>query len=162
MPSQRNQTESFRFKLAAFYQGLKSKVGLAAAKAAALRINLNIQGCSIVAAPMHAPSRTGLGSSSLVAHVVHIPPPPHANSFVLGPAVIKTHILVQSSSILLLKSQPKRRFRVRASASAQLSMQRVPVRAGGSAELRALAPLVSLQRARCDNDDYYCLHILLL
>jgi hypothetical protein len=67
--------------------------------------------------PMHAPSRTplllplllshnlpvprvhqcvmgrlvhtGLGSSSLVAHVLHYPPPPHANSFVLGPAVIK-------------------------------------------------------------------------
>ena len=37
MPSQRNQSESFRFKRAAFYQGLKSKVGLAAAKAAALR-----------------------------------------------------------------------------------------------------------------------------
>jgi guanylate kinase len=60
MPSQRNQSESFRFKRAAFYQGLKSKVGLAAAKAAALRINLNVQGCSIVAAPMHAPSRTSL------------------------------------------------------------------------------------------------------
>jgi hypothetical protein len=38
MPLQRNQSESFRFKRAAFYQGLKSKVGLAAAKAAALRI----------------------------------------------------------------------------------------------------------------------------
>ncbi len=44
MPSQRNQSESFRFKLAAFYQGLKSKVGLAAAKAAALRINLKCPG----------------------------------------------------------------------------------------------------------------------
>ncbi len=32
---------------------------------------------------------TGLGSSSLVAHILHYPPPPHANSFVLGPAVIK-------------------------------------------------------------------------
>jgi hypothetical protein len=42
LPSQRNQSESFRFKRAAFYQGLKSKVGLAAAKAAALRINLNV------------------------------------------------------------------------------------------------------------------------
>jgi hypothetical protein len=31
MPSQRNQSESFRIKRAAFYQGLKSKVGLAAA-----------------------------------------------------------------------------------------------------------------------------------
>jgi hypothetical protein len=52
MPSQRNQSESFRFKRAAFYQGLKSKVGLAAAKAAALRINLNVQDCNIVADPM--------------------------------------------------------------------------------------------------------------
>jgi hypothetical protein len=42
MPSQRNQSDSFRFKRAAFYQSLKSKDGLAAAKAAALRINLNV------------------------------------------------------------------------------------------------------------------------
>ena len=35
---------------------------------------------------------TGLGSSSLVAHVLHSPPPPPANSFVIGPAVINTHI----------------------------------------------------------------------
>jgi hypothetical protein len=68
MPSQRNQSESFRFKRAAFYQGLKSKVGLAAAKAAALRINLNVQGCSIVAAPMHAPSRTSLLLPLLLSH----------------------------------------------------------------------------------------------
>jgi hypothetical protein len=40
MSSQRNLSDSFRFKRAAFYQGLQSKVGLAAAKAAALRINL--------------------------------------------------------------------------------------------------------------------------
>jgi hypothetical protein len=33
---------------------------------------------------------TGLGSSSLVAHVLPYPPPPHVNSFVLGPAVINT------------------------------------------------------------------------
>jgi hypothetical protein len=41
MTPQRNQSDSFRFKREAFYQSLKSKVGLAAAKAAALRINLN-------------------------------------------------------------------------------------------------------------------------
>jgi hypothetical protein len=44
MSSQRNQSDSFRFKRAV-YQSLKSKVGLAAAKAAALRINLNVEGC---------------------------------------------------------------------------------------------------------------------
>ena len=112
------------------HMGLKGKVGLVAAKASALRINLNIQGCSVVAPPLHAPSRAkhtrslvcylshspsppppsftqshypqrslvrdgkvrlfhaGLASSSLVAHVLHYPPP-HANSFVIGPAVIK-------------------------------------------------------------------------
>ena len=43
--------DSFRFKRAAFYQSLKSKVRLAAAKAAVLRINLNFEGCGIVAAP---------------------------------------------------------------------------------------------------------------
>jgi hypothetical protein len=68
MPSQRNQSESLRFKHAAFYQGLKSKVGLAAAKAAALRINLNVQDCSIVAAPMHALSRTSLLLPLLLSH----------------------------------------------------------------------------------------------
>jgi hypothetical protein len=73
MPSQRNQSESFRFKRAAFYQGLKSKVGLAAAKAAALRINLNVQGCSIVAAPMHAPSRTSLLLPLLLTHNLPLP-----------------------------------------------------------------------------------------
>jgi hypothetical protein len=73
MPSQRNQSESFRFKRAAFYQGLKSKVGLEAAKAAALRINLNVQGCSIVAAPIHAPSRTSLLLPLLLSHNLPLP-----------------------------------------------------------------------------------------
>jgi len=39
---QTNNSEALRFKRAAFYNGLKSKVGLAAAKAAALRINLKV------------------------------------------------------------------------------------------------------------------------
>jgi hypothetical protein len=58
MSSQTNNSEALRFKRVAFYNGLKSKVGLAAAKAAALRINPNVQGCGIAATPMHAPSRT--------------------------------------------------------------------------------------------------------
>ena len=46
MPSQRNQPDSFRFKRAAFYQSLKSKVGLATAdgQAVALRINRKVEG----------------------------------------------------------------------------------------------------------------------
>ena len=42
---------------------------------------------------------TGLGSSSLVAHVLHYPPP-HANSFVIGPAVINnTHPLLLATLV---------------------------------------------------------------
>ena len=55
MPSQGNQSDSFRFKRAAFYKSLKSKVGLAATKAAASRINLNVDFCGIVGAPVRAP-----------------------------------------------------------------------------------------------------------
>jgi hypothetical protein len=44
MPAQQH-CDSFRFRRPAFYNGLKSKGGLTAAKAAALKINLNIDGC---------------------------------------------------------------------------------------------------------------------
>ena len=71
MPSQRNQSDSFRFKRAAFYQSLKSKVGLAAAKA--MRINLNVEGCGIVAAPVHAPSRAPLLLPLLLSHNLPLP-----------------------------------------------------------------------------------------
>jgi hypothetical protein len=118
MSSQRNQSDSFRFKRAAFYQSLKSKVGLAAANAAALKINLNVEGCGIVAARMHAPSRAPLllpppsftqspfpprslvrdGQTSphrprIVISRSTCPPLspfPHANSFIIGTAVINT------------------------------------------------------------------------
>jgi hypothetical protein len=43
---QSNQSDSFCIKHAAFYQSLKSKVGLAA-KPATLMINLNVEGCVI-------------------------------------------------------------------------------------------------------------------
>ena len=43
MPAQQH-CDSFRFRRAAFYNGLKSKVGLAAAKTAAMRINLQRPG----------------------------------------------------------------------------------------------------------------------
>ncbi len=45
----RNNSDMFRFRPAAFYQSLKSKVGLAAAKPH-LRMNLNnIDSCRVVA-----------------------------------------------------------------------------------------------------------------
>jgi len=153
---------------AAFYQALKSKVGLAAANAAALRINLNVASCSVVAPPdiswrrmagrrkaealalltavaalaalaalaapgamslrsvvvlspvpdarsfAHSPSsppppftqspfpwrslvRDGQTSPHIPrlvvphSHVLHCPHFPPAHSFIIGPAVIKTH-----------------------------------------------------------------------
>ena len=128
MSSQTNNSEALRFKRAAFYNGLKSKVGLAAAKAAALRVNLNDQGCGIVAPPMHARSlshspsdpppsftqspypprslvrdeQTSPHRPRLVVSHSTCPPlssSPHAHSFVIGPAVIKhTHPVTQTSS----------------------------------------------------------------
>jgi hypothetical protein len=46
MLSQRNHSDMFRFRRAAFYQSLKRIVGIAA-KAAALRINLNVDSRSV-------------------------------------------------------------------------------------------------------------------
>ncbi len=73
MSSQTNNSEALWFKRSAFYNGLKSKVGLAAAKAAALRVNLNVQGCGIVAPPMHSPSRTPLLLPLLLSHNLPTP-----------------------------------------------------------------------------------------
>ena len=82
MPSQRNQSDSLRFKRAAFYQSLKStafyqslksKVGFAAANAAALRINLNVEGCGTVAAPVHAHTRAPLLLPLLLSHNLPLP-----------------------------------------------------------------------------------------
>ncbi len=72
MPSQ-HSSDMFRFCRAAFYQGLKSKFGLAAAKAAALRINLNIEGCGVVASPMHARSRSPLLLPLILSHNLPFP-----------------------------------------------------------------------------------------
>ena len=69
----RNHSDSFRFKRAAFYQSLKSKVGLAAAKAAALRMNLNVEDCVILAVPVHAPPRALLLLPLLLSHNLPLP-----------------------------------------------------------------------------------------
>ena len=67
MPAQQH-CDSFRFRRAAFYNGLKSKVGLAAAKTAAMRINLNIDGCGVVAPPVHSSLRAPHLLANLLAH----------------------------------------------------------------------------------------------
>ena len=46
---------------------------LPAAKASALRINLNIQGCSVVAPSLHAPSRAPLLLPLLLSHNIPLP-----------------------------------------------------------------------------------------
>jgi hypothetical protein len=73
MPLQRNQLDSFRLKRAAFCQSLNSKVGLTADIAAALRINLNVEGCGVVALPMHAPSRAPLLLPLPLSHNLPLP-----------------------------------------------------------------------------------------
>ena len=72
MPSQRNHADMFRFCRAAFYQSLKSKVGLAA-KAAALRL---VRDGHTSSSSVH----TSLHSSYLIAHVLRCPPLPTQTS----------------------------------------------------------------------------------
>ena len=121
VPSQINQSDSFRFKRAAFFQSLKIKVGLAAAKTEVLRINLNFRGLwhssspsahtllrspsspphSFTQSPFPPRSLVRDGQTSphsprlVVSHSTCLPlsPSPHANSFIIGTAVINTHSL---------------------------------------------------------------------
>ena len=81
-PAQPDQ-DQFRFRRAAFYSSLKSKVGLIAAKAAALRINMNTDSCLVASrtasrrlASSHA---TSLLHSSLSHHLPRPQPFPHLN-----------------------------------------------------------------------------------
>jgi hypothetical protein len=52
MPAQNNK-DSFLYKLTAFYSGLKGKVGLIIAKAAALRVNINTDGSPVAVDRTH-------------------------------------------------------------------------------------------------------------
>jgi hypothetical protein len=63
----------FRFKLAAFYMGLKSKVGLVAAKVLVLWITLTIHDCSVVAPSLHVPSHAPLLLPLLLSHNIPLP-----------------------------------------------------------------------------------------
>jgi hypothetical protein len=99
MSSQTNNSEALWFKRAAFYNGLKSKVGLAAAKAAALLVNLNVQGCGIVAPPLHAPSRTPLLLPLLLSHKGVVPPEIPQLDKRLEPRLIRA-LIVQRKRVL--------------------------------------------------------------
>ena len=78
MPAQQH-CDAFRFRRgrAAFYNGLKSKVGLAAAKTAAMRINLNIDGCGVVAPPVHSSLRAPHLLANLLALNLPLPRAAH-------------------------------------------------------------------------------------
>jgi hypothetical protein len=115
MPSQRNQSDSFRFKRAAFYQSLKSKVGLAAAKAdqpqcRGLWHSSSPSTHSLSRSPSSPPPfftqspspprslvRDGQTSPHRPRLVVArstcppLSPSPHANTFIIGTAVINAH-----------------------------------------------------------------------
>ena len=63
VPAQTNQ-DSFRYKRAAFYSGIKGKVELIFAKAAALRININTDGSPV------AMGRTHITHTSHASHLL--------------------------------------------------------------------------------------------
>ena len=80
---------------------------------------------------------TGLGSSSIIAHVVHSPPPPPANSFVIGPAVINTHTIRSCSNKHTQSDQIN-------ALHTQVSDERTPIEAtplSATAELRLASGL---------------------
>ena len=75
---QNTHLDSFHYKRATFYNAIKSKVGLVLAKAAALRITLNLDGAPIPARAYAHPSHntnSRLISTALSHHV----PLPHAH-----------------------------------------------------------------------------------
>ena len=70
----KSDKEKFHFRRAAFYSALKSKVGLIAAKAAALRVNMDADRCMVasLAASRHTHSHApALVHSSLTHTLPH-------------------------------------------------------------------------------------------
>ena len=55
--AQNTHLDTFHFKRATFYNGIKSKIGLVLAKAAALRITLNFDGAPIPSRAYTHPSK---------------------------------------------------------------------------------------------------------
>jgi hypothetical protein len=67
MPSQQNISDSFQFRRSAFYQRVEEQCRLAAAKAAELRINLDIEGY-------------GIPNARFLSHSPSFPPPSFTQS----------------------------------------------------------------------------------
>ena len=77
--AQNTHLDTFHFKRAAFYNGIKSKVGLVLAKAAPFRITLNLDGAPIpsrACTHLSHNNNSRLISTALSHHV----PLPHAHS----------------------------------------------------------------------------------
>ena len=71
MPLERNQSDSFRFKriLPVPEEQSRTRGG----QAAAMRINLNIEGCVVVTPNLHAPSHAPLLLPLLLSHNLPLP-----------------------------------------------------------------------------------------
>ena len=74
-PAQPQQTDQFRFRRAAFYSALKSKVGFIAAKAAALRVNMEADSSMVasLAASRHTHSHAPALFHSSLTHTLPRP-----------------------------------------------------------------------------------------
>ena len=75
MPAQPQQADQFRFRRAAFYSALKSQVDLIAAKAAALRVNMDADSCMVAspAASRHTQSHAHALFHSSLTHTLPRP-----------------------------------------------------------------------------------------
>ena len=73
--AQNTHLDTFHFKRAAFYNGIKSNVGLVLAKAAALRITLNLDGVPMPARAYTHPSHNNNSRLISTALSHHIPLP---------------------------------------------------------------------------------------
>jgi len=72
MPGQQH-CDSFRFRRAAFLQWPEQQSRSGCGQDAAMRINLNIDGCGVVAPPVHSSLRAPLLLANLLAHNLPLP-----------------------------------------------------------------------------------------
>ena len=102
VPAQTNQ-DSFRYKRAAFYSGIKGKVGLIFAKAAALRININTDGSPVAMGRTHI-THTSHASHLLSSSLSHHLLPPRSPRRTGGLLIPSPSALALCSTLLLFLS----------------------------------------------------------